>query len=196
MRALTFVAMPPSPPETAGCGRRIDSPMKLGPTSLRLFISVVEERTIAKAAEREHIAPSSVSNRVSELGARAQHRAPCAQQQGHPAHPGRGDTRQSGARGASRPGRDPLANARLLERHARTRAHFRHHFRDHPLPAGAAELVPCCPSARRGAAGGAEDLHRDRQGDRRVRRRYRHFHSAAACPPRWNISRITARSWW
>jgi DNA-binding transcriptional LysR family regulator len=34
-----------------------------------LFVSVVEERTIAGAAEREHIAPSAVSKRVSELEA-------------------------------------------------------------------------------------------------------------------------------
>ena len=41
--------------------------MKLDPTSLRLFVSVVEERTIAGAAEREHIAASAVSRRISEL---------------------------------------------------------------------------------------------------------------------------------
>jgi DNA-binding transcriptional LysR family regulator len=41
--------------------------MHLDPTSLRLFVSVVETRTIAAAAEREHIAPSAVSRRISEL---------------------------------------------------------------------------------------------------------------------------------
>lgn len=41
--------------------------MKLDPTSLRLFVSVVEERTIARAAAREHIAASAVSKRISEL---------------------------------------------------------------------------------------------------------------------------------
>jgi DNA-binding transcriptional LysR family regulator len=41
--------------------------MRLDPTSLRLFVSVVETRTIAAAAEREHIAPSAVSRRISEL---------------------------------------------------------------------------------------------------------------------------------
>ena len=43
--------------------------MKLDPTSLRLFVSVVEERTIAGAAAREHIAASAVSRRISELEA-------------------------------------------------------------------------------------------------------------------------------
>jgi DNA-binding transcriptional LysR family regulator len=41
--------------------------MRLDPTSLRLFISVIEERTIAGAAEREHIAAAAVSKRMSEL---------------------------------------------------------------------------------------------------------------------------------
>jgi DNA-binding transcriptional LysR family regulator len=41
--------------------------MHLDPTSLRLFISVIEEKTIAAAAEREHIAAAAVSKRVSEL---------------------------------------------------------------------------------------------------------------------------------
>jgi DNA-binding transcriptional LysR family regulator len=35
--------------------------------SLRLFVSVVEEGTIAAAAEREHIAAAAVSKRISEL---------------------------------------------------------------------------------------------------------------------------------
>lgn len=39
----------------------------LDPVSLRLFISVVEERTIAAAATREHIAAAAVSKRISEL---------------------------------------------------------------------------------------------------------------------------------
>ncbi|ANN69352.1 LysR family transcriptional regulator [Bordetella bronchialis] len=37
------------------------------PTSLRLFIGVIEEKTIAAAAEREHIAAAAVSKRMSEL---------------------------------------------------------------------------------------------------------------------------------
>lgn len=41
--------------------------MRLDPTSLRLFVSVVEARTIAGAAAREHIAASAVSRRISEL---------------------------------------------------------------------------------------------------------------------------------
>ncbi|CAM3692420.1 LysR family transcriptional regulator [Bordetella sputigena] len=41
--------------------------MHLDPTSLRLFISVIEEKTIAAAAEREHIAAAAVSKRMSEL---------------------------------------------------------------------------------------------------------------------------------
>ncbi len=43
--------------------------MHLDPTSLRFFISVIEEGTIAAAAEREHIAAAAVSKRVSELEA-------------------------------------------------------------------------------------------------------------------------------
>lgn len=43
--------------------------MRLDPTSLRLFVSVVEERTIAGAAAREHLAASAVSKRISELEA-------------------------------------------------------------------------------------------------------------------------------
>ncbi|MCJ9713713.1 LysR family transcriptional regulator, partial [Bordetella hinzii] len=41
--------------------------MRLDPTSLKLFISVVELGTIAAAAEQEHIAAAAVSKRVSEL---------------------------------------------------------------------------------------------------------------------------------
>jgi DNA-binding transcriptional LysR family regulator len=43
------------------------SHMKLDPVSLRLFVSVVEEGTIAAAARREHIAAAAVSKRLSEL---------------------------------------------------------------------------------------------------------------------------------
>lgn len=35
--------------------------MYIDPISLRLFIAVVEEGSIAAAAEREHIAPAAVS---------------------------------------------------------------------------------------------------------------------------------------
>jgi DNA-binding transcriptional LysR family regulator len=41
--------------------------MKLDPTSLRLFIAIVEEGTIASAAEREHLAAPAVSKRISQL---------------------------------------------------------------------------------------------------------------------------------
>jgi len=41
--------------------------MKLDPLSLKLFVSVIEEGTIAAAAEREHIVASAVSKRISEL---------------------------------------------------------------------------------------------------------------------------------
>lgn len=41
--------------------------MKLDPVSLRLFVAVMEENTIAGAAAREHIAPSAASRRLSEL---------------------------------------------------------------------------------------------------------------------------------
>lgn len=41
--------------------------MKLDPVSLRLFVSVVEEGTIAAAAKREHLAAAAISKRLSEL---------------------------------------------------------------------------------------------------------------------------------
>ncbi|MDF1486562.1 LysR family transcriptional regulator [Ramlibacter sp. H39-3-26] len=41
--------------------------MKLDPVSLRLFIAVMEENAIARAAAREHIAPSAASRRLAEL---------------------------------------------------------------------------------------------------------------------------------
>lgn len=41
--------------------------MKLDPLSLRLFVHVVEYRSIAAAAAREHIAASAVSKRISDL---------------------------------------------------------------------------------------------------------------------------------
>ena len=40
---------------------------RLDPTSLKLFISVVEEKTIAAAAAREHIAAAAVSKRLSDI---------------------------------------------------------------------------------------------------------------------------------
>jgi DNA-binding transcriptional LysR family regulator len=41
--------------------------MRLDPTSLRLFVSVIEEGTIAAAAKKQHLAASAVSKRLSEL---------------------------------------------------------------------------------------------------------------------------------
>jgi DNA-binding transcriptional LysR family regulator len=41
--------------------------MKLDPLSLRLFVAVMEENAIARAAAREHIAPSAASRRLAEL---------------------------------------------------------------------------------------------------------------------------------
>lgn len=41
--------------------------MGLDPVSLKLFISVLEEGTIAAAAEREHIAAAAISKRLSEI---------------------------------------------------------------------------------------------------------------------------------
>jgi DNA-binding transcriptional LysR family regulator len=42
---------------------------KLDLTSLRLFVAVCQEKNIARAAEREFIAPSSVSRRIAEIEA-------------------------------------------------------------------------------------------------------------------------------
>ncbi len=39
-------------------------------TTLRLFLAAVEEGNLAKAAEREHIAISAISRRISDLEAR------------------------------------------------------------------------------------------------------------------------------
>ncbi len=41
--------------------------LRLDPTSLKLFVRVVEEGTIAAAADREHIAPAAVSKRLTEI---------------------------------------------------------------------------------------------------------------------------------
>jgi DNA-binding transcriptional LysR family regulator len=43
--------------------------MKLDPLSLKLFVAIIEEGTIAYAAQREHLATSAVSRRISELEA-------------------------------------------------------------------------------------------------------------------------------
>lgn len=41
--------------------------MKLDPVTLRLFVAAMEEQAIARAAAREHIAPSAASRRLAEL---------------------------------------------------------------------------------------------------------------------------------
>ena len=46
--------------------------MKLDPVSLRLFVAVMEESTIAAAAAREHLAASAVSRRLADLEAALQ----------------------------------------------------------------------------------------------------------------------------
>ena len=42
---------------------------RIDPTSARLFVSIVEAGSIARAAAREHIVPSAVSRRLAELEA-------------------------------------------------------------------------------------------------------------------------------
>lgn len=44
-------------------------PMRLDPTSLKLFVAIAETGTIAAAAQREHVAAAAVSRRISELEA-------------------------------------------------------------------------------------------------------------------------------
>ncbi len=46
--------------------------MRLDPISLRLFVAVMEEQAIARAAVREHIATSAASRRLAELEAQLQ----------------------------------------------------------------------------------------------------------------------------
>lgn len=58
---MGLVAAPPSP-----------AAMRLDPTSLKLFISVIEHGTIAAAAQHEHIAAAAISKRISELEAALQ----------------------------------------------------------------------------------------------------------------------------
>jgi DNA-binding transcriptional LysR family regulator len=53
-----------------GPGGYHQHPMKLDPVSLRLFVAVMEESTIAAAAAREHLAASAVSRRLADLEAR------------------------------------------------------------------------------------------------------------------------------
>lgn len=50
-------------------GAVCNATMRVDPVSLRLFVAVMEEGTIAAAASREHLAPAAVSKRMSELEA-------------------------------------------------------------------------------------------------------------------------------
>jgi DNA-binding transcriptional LysR family regulator len=65
--------MPKNRPENGGHETGPSSPFRsqliarLDLVTLRLFIAVVEEASIAKAAEREHLAPSAVSKRLADL---------------------------------------------------------------------------------------------------------------------------------
>ncbi len=61
MSKLSLVPHPPS--DLRNFARRLDV------TSLHLFVAVVETGSIGKAAEREFIAPSAVSKRISDLEA-------------------------------------------------------------------------------------------------------------------------------
>ena len=57
-------------PEAARVNAKRAALRGLDMTTLRLFLAVVEEGNLAKAAEREHIAISAISRRISELEAR------------------------------------------------------------------------------------------------------------------------------
>ncbi|MFP3801215.1 LysR family transcriptional regulator [Paraburkholderia sp. SIMBA_027] len=65
--------MPRNQPDNGGQETGHASPFRsqllsrLDLVTLRLFIAVVEEASIAKAAEREHLAPSAVSKRLADL---------------------------------------------------------------------------------------------------------------------------------
>jgi DNA-binding transcriptional LysR family regulator len=48
-------------------GGRLNVTGRIDVVTLRLFIAVIEEASIAKAAEREHMAPSAVSKRLADL---------------------------------------------------------------------------------------------------------------------------------
>ncbi|RVB17859.1 LysR family transcriptional regulator, partial [Mesorhizobium sp. M7A.F.Ca.CA.004.05.1.1] len=50
-----------------GICRRGGATLRFDLLSLQLFVAVCEEQSIAKAADREHIAASAVSKRISDL---------------------------------------------------------------------------------------------------------------------------------
>ena len=57
---------------TSDSKQRIRLASRIDLVTLRLFVAVVEEASILKAAEREHIAPSAVSKRIADLEHAAQ----------------------------------------------------------------------------------------------------------------------------
>jgi DNA-binding transcriptional LysR family regulator len=59
--------LPPSNFANPSSGGRLNITGRIDIVTLRLFIAVIEEASIAKAAEREHMAPSAVSKRLADL---------------------------------------------------------------------------------------------------------------------------------
>ncbi|MEM5365176.1 LysR substrate-binding domain-containing protein [Paraburkholderia azotifigens] len=60
-------SLPPSNFPNPLSGGRLNITGRIDIVTLRLFIAVIEEASIAKAAEREHMAPSAVSKRLADL---------------------------------------------------------------------------------------------------------------------------------
>jgi DNA-binding transcriptional LysR family regulator len=60
-------SLPPSNFANPPSGGRLNITGRIDIVTLRLFIAVIEEASIAKAAEREHMAPSAVSKRLADL---------------------------------------------------------------------------------------------------------------------------------
>jgi len=54
-------------PLSADSASRSQLVSRIDPVTLKLFIAVVEEASIARAAGREHITPSAVSKRLADL---------------------------------------------------------------------------------------------------------------------------------
>lgn len=61
------VAAVPAEASPAAAAPALSASGRIDPVSLRLFVAVLDTGTIAAAAEREHIAPSAVSKRLSDL---------------------------------------------------------------------------------------------------------------------------------
>jgi DNA-binding transcriptional LysR family regulator len=60
-------SLPPSNFANPSPNGRLNITGRMDIVTLRLFIAVIEEASIAKAAEREHMAPSAVSKRLADL---------------------------------------------------------------------------------------------------------------------------------